>query len=311
MEKKAIYPVAQSVLYQTCGVILQNCKNQLAKFALFSAIYTLVFVDTIVAAMEAAENMPGERARALAHETNRQQLITLAKSCRNLWQGLKRYITKAYDEEFWEMNWNAAGWELYERASNENWDKVKAMMLAGSAYIAVHAAELTAMPANFEADFNAAMDTFDLKYSEFLQAEIDARVGTDAKITANNDVYKKVMEVCLDGQHIFADDETMKEQFVFDRMSELVQPIGAAGLKGTVTKDGEPQPGLIVELENGNKSVITDAEGAFDFGNKLASGNDTIIVKQGDQILKEEDVVIPPGVTKTEDVELPNTPPVA
>ena len=55
-----------------------------------------------------------------------------------------------------------------------------------------------------------------------------------------------------------------------DRMeavSELVQPVGPAGLNGVVTKDGVPQAGLIVELENGNKSVITDTEGIFDFGN--------------------------------------------
>jgi hypothetical protein len=79
-------------------------------------------------------------------------------------------------------------------------------------------------------------------------------------------------------------------------------------LKGVVTKDGIPQAGLVVVLENENMSVITDAEGAFDFGNKLPSGNDTIIVKQGDEILKEEEVVLPAGVTKNEEVVLPNTP---
>ncbi len=57
--------------------------------------------------------------------------------------------------------------------------------------------------------------------------------------------------------------------------------------------------------------MITDADGAFDFGNRLSSGADTIIVKQSDEILSEEDVVISPGVTKTEDVEIPSTPPVA
>ena len=98
---------------------------------------------------------------------------------------------------------------------------------------------------------------------------------------------------------------------MFEKVIELVKPTGAAGLKGTVTKDGQPQPGLIVELENRNLSVITDAEGAFNFGNKLSSGTDTIVVKQGDEILKEEDVVIPPGVTKIEHVTLPATPPTA
>ncbi len=305
---KSIYPTAQSVLYDTCRIIMQNCKNQLAAFTAFSALYTLVFVDAVIAAIGHSENMPSEAARALEHKTKRKELEALAKECRTFWQGLKRYITKAFTEEYWEMNWTAAGWADYELASNDNWDKVKAMMLAGSQYIAAHAAELTAMPTGYEADFNAKMTEFNTKYGEFTQAELDARTGTDAKITANNKLYNRVTQVCLDGQHIFANDENLREQFSFEKMSELVHAIGPAGLKGTVTKNGQPQPGLIVELENGNLSVITDAEGEFDFGNQLASGTDTIVVKQGDEILAEEDVVIPPGVTKIEDVEIPGTP---
>jgi len=309
--KKTIYSIAQSVLYDTSRIIMQNCKNVLARFTAFSPIYTVTYADAIIAAVSAAENMPGEAARALEHKTRRQELEALGKTCRELWQGLKRYITKAFTEEYWEMNWLAAGWDDYEQASNENWDKVNAMMLAGSGYINDHAGELTAMPAGYADEFRAAKDAFSVKFAEFTQAELDARTGTDDKITANNDVYRQVIEVCLDGQHIFGDDENMKEQFSFEKMSELVKPTGAAGLKGTVTKDGQPQPGLIVELENGNLSVITDAEGAFSFGNKLSSGTDTIVVKQGDEILKEEDVVIPPGVTKIEHVTLPVTPPTA
>jgi|SRR6185436_960800 len=307
--KKSIYPTAQSVLYDTCRIIMQNCKNNLAVFTAFSALYTLVFVDAIIAAIDAAESMPSEAARALEHKTRRQELEFLAKDCRNLWQGLKRYITKAFPEEYWEMNWTAAGWADYEQASNDNWTKVKAMMISGSQYIAAHTSELTAMPSGYPAEFDAKMDAFSTKFDEFTQAELDARTGTDDKITANNDLYKRVIELCLDGQHIYATDDNMKEQFSFEKMSELVKPIGAAGLKGVVTKDGQPQAGLIVELENGDVSVITDAEGVFNFGNQLSSGSDTIIVKQGDQILAEEDVVIPAGVTKTEDVEIPSTPP--
>ncbi|HKR05531.1 MAG TPA: carboxypeptidase-like regulatory domain-containing protein [Bacteroidia bacterium] len=309
--KKSIYPTAQSVLYDTCRIIMQNCKNNLALFTAFSALYTLVFVDAIIAAIDAAENMPSEAARALAHKTKRQELEFQAKDCRNMWQGLKRYITKAFSEEYWEMNWTAAGWADYEQASNDNWDKVNAMMVAGSQYIAAHTSELTAMPPGFPAEFDAKMVAFSAKYKEFTQAELDARTGTDEKITASNDLFKMVMPVCHDGQYIAGDDENMKQQFTFEKMSELVKPIGAAGLKGVVTKDGQPQAGLIVELENGDVSVITDAEGAFNFGNQLSSGTDTIVVKQGDQILAEEEVVIPAGVTKTEDVEIPSTPPTA
>lgn len=306
--KKSNYGIAQSVLYQTCRIILTNCKNNLTAFTAFASFYTVSFIADLEKDVENAEKMPSEQARALEHEKLRQEMVAIGKTCRNMWQGLKRYITKAYAEEFWVMNWDAAGWNNYEAASNENWDKIIAMMNEGSAYITLHAAELTDMPAGFVTDFNAAKDAMQAKFSAFTSAESAASIGTDAKVTANNDVYAKVVEVCLDGQYIFNDDDTMKELFSFEKMSELVKPVGAAGLKGTVTKDGVPQAGIIVELEEGNKSVITDAEGAFNFGNQLASGTDTIILKKGDEILMEEDVTIPAGVTKKEDIELPVTP---
>ncbi len=306
--KKNSYSVAQSVLYQTCRIILNNCKNNLAAFTAFAAMYTVTFITDLLKAVDDAEKLPGEQARALEHETLQKEMIAIAKTCRNLWQGLKRYITKAYSEEYWKMNWDAAGWQNYEQASNDNWDKVIAMMVEGSSYIATHKAALTQMPAGFEADFNAAKDSMQDKYSAFTQAETDASLGTDAKITANNDVYAQVIEVCQDGQYIYTDDDTMKELFSFEKMSQMVDPPGAAGLKGTVTEDGQPQAGLTVELENGNKTVITDAEGAFNFGNQLASGTDKLIIKNGDEILKEEDVIIPKGVTVNEKIELPGKP---
>jgi hypothetical protein len=125
----------------------------------------------------------------------------------------------------------------------------------------------------------------------------------------NNAIYEKIIDkICEPGQTIFADDETMRGEFSFEKMSEILRPLGASGLKGAIKKNGQPQAGLIVILENENLSVITDAEGVFDFGNKLSSGKDRIIVKQGDEILMEEEVVLPAGVTKNEEIVLPVTP---
>ncbi len=97
---KNIYSVSQSTLYQTCRLIAANCKTKIADFALFSALYTLVYVDAVVAAIDAAEALPGEEARALEHETLRQDMVPLSKTCLKKWQFLKRYITKAYAEEY-------------------------------------------------------------------------------------------------------------------------------------------------------------------------------------------------------------------
>ena len=304
------YPTAQSVLYETCRIILLNCKNQLADFTAFSAIYTLLFINAIVAGIDTAENMPGEEERALEHKKLRRALAVQAKSCRKSWGGLKRYITKAFEEDAWEDNWNAAGWGDYEAAGNDDWDKVIAMMKAGSIYIAAHAAELTAMPPNYEADFNAAMEAIRLKFTAFTQAETNAKKATDAKVGANNDVYTQVIAVCEDGKHIYSDDEVNAELFSFEAMSKLVHRTGPAGLNGKAVYeiDGKPAVGVSVEEEMRDLVVTVNEQGEFDFGNNLASGKAKLIFKKGDQVLKTEEIDIPAGVTVKEDVELPTAP---
>jgi len=161
------------------------------------------------------------------------------------------------------------------------------------------------MSSDFMELFNSDVDLFNNKYDLFLLAEENAMQGTADKIDANNEIFEKVSEICAAGSLIFKKDEVKRNLFSMQAVSELVKPVGAAGLKGTVMQDGKPQAGLLVELENGNMSVMTDADGAFDFGNQLASGTDTIIVRRGDEILAEDEVVINAGVTKRENVVLP------
>jgi hypothetical protein len=193
-----------------------------------------------------------------------------------------------------------------------NWSEAQNMYKKALLYIDGHLAELTAnenMPTTFKDGFILAVKNYNTKLKEFNDAKAIASEGTDAKIEANNAVYEKVIDkICEVGQTIFADDDTKRGEFSFEKQSEVLRPLGAAGLKGVVTKDGQPQAGLVVELENENMSVITGSDGVFDFGNKLSSGTDTIIVRKGDEILKEEEVVLPTGVTKNEDIVLAPTP---
>jgi hypothetical protein len=195
-----------------------------------------------------------------------------------------------------------------------NWNEAQNMYAKSLQFIADNKTALLAndnMPVGFDTGFEASINLFKNKLTEFETGKIVSAEATDAKIDANNDAYHTVIDkICSIGQTLFSDDETLRGEFSFEKMSEVLRPTGPAGLKGVVTIGGVRRAGLIVELENGRKSVITNGQGEFDFGNKVASGNDTIIVKDGDEILGEEDVTIPPGVTKHEDVDLPAPPPV-
>jgi hypothetical protein len=305
--KNANYSFAMWLMYATCRQIISNCRVKLPDFQSYSSIFSEDMLDNLDSEVDSAEAMASEEARALEHSHLLVELKPLFKICQKKFMFTKNYISLSLPKEQWFINWESMGWLAYE--TEMNWNEAANMYKKALLYIAAHSAELTAMPGTFESDFILSVKNYNDKLKEFNDAKAISAEGTDLKIEANNNIYQLVVDqICETGQIIFSDDETKRGEFSFEKQSEILRPLGPSGLKGKVTKNGQPQAGLIVELENGNMSVITDAEGVFDFGNKLKSGTDTIIVKQGDEILMEEEVVLPTGVTKHEDVELPVMP---
>ena len=309
--KKSVYTVAQWLLYQTNRLIIENARRRLVELQGFSASYTDAFLDDLERENNDAEALPSEAQRAQEHKQILEETYPIYRDCQQKMMYLKRYIQRAFAKEFWDMNELSAGLGMY--TTEMNYAEAKNMYSQALGFITINKTVLLAnsnMPATFEAGFTAQVDGFKAKVTAFEVAENVALEGTDSKIDANNGIYAKIQQICADGQVVFGNDDTLKGEFSYEKQSSLIRPTGPAGLKGVVTKDGQPQAGLVVELENGDLSVITDAEGAFDFGNRLSSGTDTIVVKRGDEILAEEEVEIPPGVTKREDVKIPATPPV-
>ena len=304
MKRNYSYPM--SVLYQTIRILLMNCRNNIAAFIAFESMYSVTMIDDMEAELLVAKRMKSDQARTLEHENLHMDMLTLSEVCRDKWQELKRYIKKAVGAERDAANWDAAGWEYYED-SYGSWDKLREMCSMASVYMQDNNAALLAAgtPSDFAELFNLDVEKFNIKYDEFLLAQENAMQGTADKIAANNAIFDKLTELCADGQVIFKRNEVKKSLFSMQAVSELVSPVGASGLKGIVTKDGKAQAGLIVELENGNKHVITAVDGDFDFGNQLGSGKNKLIIRNGDEILSEIDIDIPAGVTKRENVELP------
>lgn len=276
--KKSNYPTAQSVLYMTGRIIIGNCKGKLADFSAFDSQYTVPYLEGLLTELEAAEALPDLQARSLEHELKRIEMEEKGEDCRQLWQGLKRYIAKSLPEATWESNWEAAGWNDYAEAGNNNWDKVKALMQSGSTYIATYGGLLTHMPAGFGAEFNGAKDDFSVLFDAFTSAEVSAREKTDEKIEANNSIYRKIIEVCLDGQHIYAKDETRREEFVFEKMSELVKPAGASSVIATVRNGVNNQPMANATVRIRGVAYTTDAQGRVE-KHQLAAGAAAIEVE--------------------------------
>ena len=307
------YGVAQWLLYQTNRLITENCRRNLLKFQEFSASYTEAMLDELDAQNDAAEALKNEEQRAQEHKQLREELLPIFKTNQFKMQLLKRYIEKAFAKAFWDMNFKSAGLDKYN--TDMNFAEARNMYVEAKKYLVENSDALKAnenMPDTFNAQFIANTALFNAKLLAFENAETAAVEGTDAKIAANNAIYSLIQVICQDGQAIFMENSTLKGEFSFEKVSQLIRPIGPAGLKGKVIYliDGKPVVGAIGEIEGTNHTAVTDTVGEYDFGSNLASGTFKMRWKLNDEVIAEEDVVIPAGVTvrETVEVEVPEEP---
>jgi len=280
------YPGAMSTMYATSRILMENCKTNQATFAAFKGLYTQAYFDSIIDAIDAAQALPSDEARSLEHITLRNDLTAMAKSCLSKWQALKLYIKTAYAEALWTANWNAAGWNSYADAGNNNWDKVSELMSEGSVYLSTHADELKEnenMPDAFVAEFDALADEFNATYSLFIHAREDAMVGSESKVEANNAVYARVIACGEDGQFLFEDNEAMRRQFSYSAISELVSPSGSSTLIVTVTnaETGMALSGAEVHVDGTERTVVTNADGRAEIGALAAGATSGTIIRDG------------------------------
>jgi hypothetical protein len=285
-----------------------NCKNGITDFAQLRAIYTSLYIQSKQDAIIALSGMPDEFQRSAAHELLRSAMVKKAKTGFKMWRKLRRYCVNAFPGDI-NIQLKKMGREYLGGAIHSDWTATEKLLKAGSTFISDNTATLSAnsnMPSTFMQDYDDVMLAFTDAKDAFYESEENAETLTIQVNETANSVYDDLIVMLQDGQAVYEDDEALREKYVMEYLLEIVTPTGPAGLKGTAEINGEPAVGIIVELENKNLSVIVDAEGAFNFGEKLASGKDKLIFKQGDQILFEEEVNIPPGTTVREHVELPS-----
>lgn len=237
------YPCGQQDLYTIVVTGWVSYAEQLPRFENLSTNYTAATGTDQLAAVEVARAMPDEDSREEVHKTLRIHLKELATKCLIKWSDMGTYIRDGFPEEEYENKRVAAGYNYYAAAEHQDWDAVKGLMQNGLLFLNGNATELSTpggMPATFIADFDLVKKAFELKHQAFLQAEEEAKVLTDQKILANNELFRAMSKMFEDGKKIFRENAALREQFTFDRVWELV--------KGTGGGTGTGVPSTVVEL---------------------------------------------------------------
>lgn len=225
-----VYPCSQQDLYTIIETGWESFSERLPAFMDFKTTYSATTRTDQLLALTTARSMPDEESRDEVHKTLRVQMIPLAETCIKKWSDMMSYVRDGFPEEEYDGKRLAAGYGYYAGAEKRDWEDVKGLAQSGLDFLnkAENATPLNdgGMPANFVTGFAAAKTAFETKYQAFLQAEELSKELTDAKIQANNDLYKALTKMFEDGKKIFRDNAAVRDQFTFDTVWGLVKGHG-------------------------------------------------------------------------------------
>ncbi len=241
----AEYNSTMGVLYVCCRTIWLSHKQNQSTFQQFLNSYDGTNADAVLAMIDAAEAMPMFQERNEQTELVYGQLQLTAKFALKQWKYVRNYIRIAFDKDDRKAKWESAGSQHYEKAAGKSWSETKLMLTAGMNFIAANTTAFQAIgvPAVFAVTYGNARTAFNDAYDQFLQLEQSEKEATDAKVVANNVIYRMTMDMCEDGQLLFEDNAAKFDRFVYQRVKGLVthpsngDTVAATALEviGTVT----------------------------------------------------------------------------
>ncbi len=263
------YKDTQDELYEGCDLLAQSTADELTTLAAFKAKYDPAFVLAFRNTIIAAQALPDDDQRVVAHEVLRIKMVKKVDTeIKTALGSLRLYIRDAYaDVDEREVRLREAGFNDYEAAMKYNWDKLKGELKNANDFITNNLADLTAnnnMPAAFATVISDLKTDADKAITKFLNLREDSKQGTQSKIEANNELNKQKNAICEDGQHVFRDNDAKRAQFVWDSIMTIVTPPGKARLKFDIKEEETNIPliGANAQFQKEGNEVITATTGA-------------------------------------------------
>lgn len=278
------YHCSQDELYATSLLIVESYKANQALFATKKSTYTVLFGTNLKAEILAAKTMLDFQQRGAAQEVFKTQMETAANEAMEIWKELESLIRDSFPADQYEIRRQEAGSTNYTGASHHNWESVSQLMLSGQTFITTHGAALTTggmLPA-FPGDYDTAKDAFDTLYTDFKNAEQNTSEQRDEKITANNTFYKKITNLCEDGQKYYRNEPAKRERFTFSKVLELVSGHGSQTIEITIPSGGS----VTTDGVYANSPIINTGTIAFHVcaGSVACNVATSVLVQPADQV---------------------------
>lgn len=266
-----------------------SCQQHRAAFVAKKPKYTSVFIDDKIAEIELARNLPDYQQRRSVSEAIRVNLKAKNAQVLEAWQWLKRYIFDAFPPDLHKIKFDAAGMNFYSGASSLDWEDTEALLANASTFITDNLVALLAndiMPPTFQTEFETLRSEFSATHQEFLDSEETSRIHTESKIRANNLIYTDLMAMFQDGQHLFKDNESIKQQFIFEKVLQLVSGSGTAGIKGLILSSeapNNPVTDATISIFETGEQTTTNQEGRYQISQMAAGTYNLTITAPGFQ----------------------------
>ena len=313
----AKYNCSQQELYTGAKIAWTLYGQYQPTFQKYRAFYKPDLVNVNIAIIDVTDKMPDDKTRTAAISMERAKLTEVNDAVLFNFNLLEVYINGAFDATLVPMMKKAAGDQFYNKAVQLNWTSTLSLLSAAVPYTEDTMVELQKnenMPNNFLPDFKAVYVDFNAQYKKYIEAtQVSSTVGLQ-KMRANNAIYTNVMDMLADAQVFFKNDPSVATKFVWVNIVSQTRGTKSAGLNGKIT---DLATGLVianveVSVVNGNKIVVTDAEGRFDLS-PLASGIYSIsVAKEGYNTVVVQNQEVKVGVVSRLNVVLETvTPPVA
>lgn len=264
------YNCTQEELYQVCLLIWDSYIENVTDFTNTNTNYTLAYGQTNRAAVIAAKQLPDFQARNEPAETFLILMKDTAIQCIILWNLLEIHIKKSFPQNLHKPKLEAAGADYYQKAANNNWTALSALMESANKFITQNNAALTTggMPPTFTSTFSTTSSDFELLHTKFKDAEQDESEQRNTKINANNNLNNTISALNQDAQKIYRDNPAKRERFTFSKVLELVNGGGST----------PPSTGSIVAVTN--QSILKPV--TVDFISRNAGGGEQLNQDWGD-----------------------------
>jgi hypothetical protein len=221
---KRAFACNEKDLYSIVSIIWNSYSKEVTKFAQYKTTYSNETAITQLANLNAVRLLPDKAARNEFHKSLRIQLKSDAIVAINAWSDISSYIRDAFPPASFKDKCNAAGHGYFNQAIAFDWDAISRLLDRGQAFISDNTSALTlaGMPPSFPIQYAYARATFAAQYLIFMQAEENAKVQTDLRVSLNNALYLAVTALCSDAKKIFRYNAVMREQFTFHRVLILI-----------------------------------------------------------------------------------------